>query len=94
MLFWYGGSWLREHHKLRTWLPWTSMKTAALSRRPVWNHHGHPVHALISLMEMHGSSGSGQDHLTPEATPPAPGRVVAGRQAHGEAQPSLIGQLA
>ena len=93
MLFWYGGNWLREHHKPRAWLPWTSRTIAALSRRPAWNHHDLPVHALMSMTEMDGSSGCVQGPLTLEATPPALGRVAAGRRAHEEAQQSRIGPL-
>lgn len=93
MLFWYGGSWLPEHHKPRAWLLWTSRMTAALSRRPAWNQHDLPVHALMSMMEMHNSSGSVQGHLMSEAIPPALGRVVVGRRAHEEVQQSRIGLL-
>lgn len=45
----------------------------------------------MHVMELPGSPSSAQAPLTPEAIPPAPGRVVAGRQAHEEEQESLAG---
>lgn len=85
MLFWYGGSWLQEHHKPRVWLLWASRMTTAVSRRPAWKQPELPVHAPMPVMKIHGSSGSAQGHLTIQASPPALGKVVAGRQAHEEA---------
>ena len=47
----------------------------------------------MHVMEIPGSPRGVQAPLTPEAIPTAPGRVVAGRQAHEEEQSSLEGPL-